>query len=426
MAIIGVDVLMKKFSQSTHIYSGDESSVLTAIPPIQEGIGNFIGFANDVVDGIIRSILNEIMLKGKVLPLPFYEAVETMFDKHDNFMDFCRRLSIRLMGMYAISMSSSSDFKCDKEEMESAISATLTDTSSSLSVKVTDELVSRLAESFCDGFDEDRLVSIFERNEYDEFFLSDYNVDVAISSSGKGESALSILDLPSQYPMSPEFDYSQLDDAVMFMDIVTFIIGRSIIGRSDSEEVVYDIIDKKTDVYELLNAMMEEYDEGDIPEIPKSKITDELISRLRTRTYDEINDAFFSPDGIIQYVLAGEIAFSEYMCPEMGDDGFALGALDITAKVSSNGHIKIDTPEESDYRMNGADAFVEKLKLFRALFSDDNGEVSIVFESNHEQYIVKDVVRLSVALPDVYFDFYDSRIDDEGSLYIEFTISLKS
>lgn len=411
---------MKELSQSTHIYSGDESSVLTAIPPIQEGIGNFIGFANDVVDGIIRSILNEIMLKGKVLPLPFYEAVEAMFDKHDNFMDFCRRLSIRLMGMYAISMSSSSDFKCDKEEMESVISATLTDTSSSLSVKVTDELVSRLAESFCDGFDEDGLVSIFERNEYDEFFLSDYNVEVAISSSGKGESALSILDLPSQYPMSPEFDYSQLDDAVMFMDIVTLIIGRS------DFDVVHDIIDKKTDVYELLNSMREEYDEGDIPEIPKSKITDELISRLRSRTYNEINDAFFSSDGIIQDVLAGEITFSEYMCPEMGDDGFALGALDIIAKVTPNGHVEIDTPEESDYRMNGADAFVEKLKLFRALFSDDNGEVSIVFESNHEQYIVKDVVRLSVALPDVYFDFYNSRLDEEGNLYIDFSISLKS
>lgn len=420
MAIIGVDALMKELSQSTHIYSGDESSVLTAIPPIQEGIGNFIGFANDVVDGIIRSILNEIMLKGKVLPLPFYEAVEAMFDKHDNFMDFCRRLSIRLMGMYAISMSSSSDFKCDKEEMESVISATLTDTSSSLSVKVTDELVSRLAESFCDGFDEDGLVSIFERNEYDEFFLSDYNVEVAISSSGKGESALSILDLPSQYPMSPEFDYSQLDDAVMFMDIVTLIIGRS------DFDVVHDIIDKKTDVYELLNSMREEYDEGDIPEIPKSKITDELISRLRSRTYNEINDAFFSSDGIIQDVLAGEITFSEYMCPEMGDDGFALGALDIIAKVTPNGHVEIDTPEESDYRMNGADAFVEKLKLFRALFSDDNGEVSIVFESNHEQYIVKDVVRLSVALPDVYFDFYNSRLDEEGNLYIDFSISLKS
>lgn len=420
MAIIGIDALMKELSQSTYIYSGDESSVLTAIPPIQEGIGNFMGFAKDVVDGTIRSILNEIMLKGKVLPLPFYEAVEAMFDKHDNFMDFCRRLSIRLMGMYAISMSSSSDFKCDKEEMESVISATLTDTSSSLSVKVTDELVSRLAETFCNGFDEDSLVDIFERDEYDKFFLSDYNVDVAISSRGKGESALSILDLPSQYPMSPEFDYSQLDDAVMFMDIVTFIIGRSDFG------VVHDIIDKKTDVYELLNSMREEYDEGDIPEITKSKITDELISRLRTRTYAEINDAFFSSDGIIQYVLAGEIAFSEYMCPEMGDDGFALGALDITAKVSSNGHIEIDTPEESDYRMNGADAFVEKLKLFRALFSDDNGEVSIVFESNHEQYIVKDVVRLSVALPDVYFDFYNSRLDEEGNLYIDFSISLKS
>lgn len=420
MAIIGIDALMKDLSQSTYIYSGDESSVLTAIPPIQEGIGNFMGFAKDVVDGTIRSILNEIMLKGKVLPLPFYEAVEAMFDKHDNFMDFCRRLSIRLMGMYAISMSSSSDFKCDKEEMESVISATLTDTSSSLSVKVTDELVSRLAETFCNGFDEDSLVDIFERDEYDKFFLSDYNVDVAISSRGKGESALSILDLPSQYPMSPEFDYSQLDDAVMFMDIVTFIIGRSDFG------VVHDIIDKKTDVYELLNSMREEYDEGDIPEITKSKITDELISRLRTRTYAEINDAFFSSDGIIQYVLAGEIAFSEYMCPEMGDDGFALGALDITAKVSSNGHIEIDTPEESDYRMNGADAFVEKLKLFRALFSDDNGEVSIVFESNHEQYIVKDVVRLSVALPDVYFDFYNSRLDEEGNLYIDFSISLKS
>lgn len=420
MAIIGIDALMKELSQSTYIYSGDESSVLTAIPPIQEGIGNFMGVAKDVVDGTIRSILNEIMLKGKVLPLPFYEAVEAMFDKHDNFMDFCRRLSIRLMGMYAISMSSSSDFKCDKEEMESVISATLTDTSSSLSVKVTDELVSRLAETFCNGFDEDSLVDIFERDEYDKFFLSDYNVDVAISSRGKGESALSILDLPSQYPMSPEFDYSQLDDAVMFMDIVTFIIGRSDFG------VVHDIIDKKTDVYELLNSMREEYDEGDIPEITKSKITDELISRLRTRTYAEINDAFFSSDGIIQYVLAGEIAFSEYMCPEMGDDGFALGALDITAKVSSNGHIEIDTPEESDYRMNGADAFVEKLKLFRALFSDDNGEVSIVFESNHEQYIVKDVVRLSVALPDVYFDFYNSRLDEEGNLYIDFSISLKS
>jgi len=76
--------------------------------------------------------------------------------------------------------------------------------------------------------------------------------------------------------------------------------------------------------------------------------------------------------------------------------------------------------------MNGADAFVEKLKLFRALFSDDNGEVSIVFESNHEQYIVKDVVRLSVALPDVYFDFYNSRLDEEGNLYINFSISLKS
>lgn len=263
-------------------------------------------------------------------------------------------------------------------------------------------------------------MAIFERNEYDEFFLSDYNVEVAISSSGKGESALSILDLPSQYPMSPEFDYSQLDDAVMFMDIVTFIIGRS------DFDVVHDIIDKKTDVYELLNSMREEYDEGDIPEIPKSKITDELISRLRSRTYNEINDAFFSSDGIIQDVLAGEITFSEYMCPEMGDDGFALGALDITAKVSSNGHIEIDTPEESDYRMNGADAFVEKLKLFRALFSDDNGEVSIVFESNHEQYIVKDVVRLSVALPDVYFDFYNSRLDEEGNLYIDFSISLKS
>lgn len=420
MAIVGIDALMKELSQSTHIYSGDESSVLTAIPPIQEGIGNFTGFAKDVVDGTIRSILNEIMLKGKVLPLPFYEAVEAMFDKHDNFMDFCRRLSVRLMAMYAISMSSSSNFKCDKKEMESVISATLTDTSSSLSVKVTDELVSRLAESFCDGFDEDGLVSIFERNEYDEFFLSDYNVEVAISSSGKGESALSILDLPSQYPMSPEFDYSQLDDAVMFMDIVTFIIGRS------DFDVVHDIIDKKTDVYELLNSMMEEYDEGDIPEIPKSKITDELISRLRSRTYNEINDAFFSSDGIIQDVLAGEITFSEYMCPEMGDDGFALGALDITAKVSSNGHVEIDTPEESDYRMNGADAFVEKLKLFRALFSDDNGEVSIVFESNHEQYIVKDVVRLYVALPDVYFDFYNSRLDEEGNLYIDFSISLKS
>lgn len=420
MAIVGIDALMKELSQSTHIYSGDESSVLTAILPIQEGIGNFIGFAKDVVDGTIRSILNEIMLKGKVLPLPFYEAVEAMFDKHDNFMDFCRRLSIRLMGMYAISMSSSSDFKCDKEEMESVISATLTDTSSSLSVKVTDELVSRLAESFCDGFDEDGLVSIFERDEYDKFFLSDYNVNVAISSSGKGESALSILDLPSQYPMSPEFDYSQLDDAVMFMDIVTFIIGRS------DFDVVHDIIDKKTDVYELLNSMREEYDEGDIPEIPKSKITDELISRLRSRTYDEINEAFFSSDGVIQDVLAGEITFSEYMCPEMGDDGFALGALDIIAKVTPNGHVEIDTPEESDYRMNGADAFVEKLKLFRALFSDDNGEVSIVFESNHEQYIVKDVVRLSVALPDVYFDFYNSRLDEEGNLYIDFSISLKS
>ena len=394
--------------------------MLTAIPPIQEGIGNYIEFAKDVVDGTIRSILNEIMLKGKVLPLPFSEDVESMFDTHDNFIDFCRRLSVRLMGMYAISMSSSSDFKCNKEEMESVISSTLTDTSSSLSVEITDELVSRLAETFCNGFDEDSLVDIFERDEYDKFFLSDYNVDVAISSRGKGESALSILDLPSQYPMSPEFDYSQLDDAVMFMDIVTFIIGRSDFG------VVHDIIDKKTDVYELLNAMMEEYDEGDIPEIPKSKITDELISRLRTRTYNEINDAFFSSDGIIQDVLAGEISFSEYMCPEIGDDGFALGALDITAKVSSNGHIEIDTPEESDYRMNGADVFVEKLKLFRALFSDDNGEVSIVFESNHEQYIVKDVVRLSVALPDVYFDFYNSRLDEEGNLYIDFSISLKS
>lgn len=420
MAIVGIDALMKELSQSTHIYSGDESSVLTAIPPIQEGIGNFIGFAKDVVDGTIRSILNEIMLKGKVLPLPFYEAVEAMFDKHDNFMDFCRRLSIRLMGMYAISMSSSSDFKCDKEEMESVISATLTDTSSSLSVKVTDELVSRLAESFCDGFDEDRLVSIFERDEYDKFFLSDYNVDVAISSSGKGESALSILDLPSQYPMSSEFDYSQLVDAVMFMDIVTFIIGRS------DFDVVHDIIDKKTDVYELLNSMREEYDEGDIPEIPKSKITDELISRLRSRTYDEINDAFFSSDGIIQDVLAGDIDFSGYVYTEMNDDEFSLGSLDIIAKVTPNGHIEIDTPEESDYRMNGADGLVEKLKLFRALFSDDNGEVSIVFESNHEQYIVKDVVRLSVALPDVYFYFYNSRLDDEGNLYIDFTISLKS
>lgn len=420
MAIVGIDALMKELSQSTHIYSGDESSVLTAIPPIQEGIGNFIGFAKDVVDGTIRSILNEIMLKGKVLPLPFYEAVEAMFDKHDNFMDFCRRLSIRLMGMYAISMSSSSDFKCDKEEMESVISATLTDTSSSLSVKVTDELVSRLAESFCDGFDEDRLVSIFERDEYDKFFLSDYNVDVAISSSGKGESALSILDLPSQYPMSSEFDYSQLVDAVMFMDIVTFIIGRS------DFDVVHDIIDKKTDVYELLNSMREEYDEGDIPEIPKSKITDELISRLRSRTYDEINDAFFSSDGIIQDVLAGDIDFSGYVYTEMNDDEFSLGSLDIIAKVTPNGHIEIDTPEESDYRMNGADTFVEKLKLFRALFSDDNGEVSIVFESNHEQYIVKDVVRLSAALPDAYFDFYNSRLDEEGNLYIDFTISLKS
>lgn len=413
---------MKELSQSTHtyIYSGDESSVLTAIPPIQEGIGNYIEFAKDVVDGTIRSILNEIMLKGKVLPLPFSEDVESMFDTHDNFIDFCRRLSVRLMAMYAISMSSSSNFKCDKKEMENVISEILADTSNVLSVEITDELVSRLAETFCNGFDEDSLVAIFERNEYDEFFLSDYNVEVAISSSGKGESALSILDLPSQYPMSPEFDYSQLDDAVMFMDIVTFIIGRS------DFDVVHDIIDKKTDVYELLNSMMEEYDEGDIPEIPKSKIADELISRLRSRTYNEINDAFFSSDGIIQDVLAGEITFSEYMCPEMGDDGFALGALDITAKVSSNGHIKIDTPEESDYRMNGADDFVEKLKLFRALFSDDNGEVSIVFESNHEQYIVKDVVRLSVALPDVYFDFYNSRLDEEGNLYIDFSISLKS
>lgn len=394
--------------------------MLTAIPPIQEGIGNYIEFAKDVVDGTIRSILNEIMLKGKVLPLPFSEDVESMFDTHDNFIDFCRRLSVRLMAMYAISMSSSSNFKCDKKEMENVISEILADTSNVLSVEITDELVSRLAETFCNGFDEDSLVAIFERNEYDEFFLSDYNVEVAISSSGKGESALSILDLPSQYPMSPEFDYSQLDDAVMFMDIVTFIIGRS------DFDVVHDIIDKKTDVYELLNSMMEEYDEGDIPEIPKSKITDELISRLRSRTYNEINDAFFSSDGINQDVLAGEITFSEYMCPEMGDDGFALGALDITAKVSSNGHIKIDTPEESDYRMNGADVFVEKLKLFRALFSDDNGEVSIVFESNHEQYIVKDVVRLSVALPDVYFDFYNSRLDEEGNLYIDFSISLKS
>lgn len=394
--------------------------MLTAIPPIQEGIGNFMGFAKDVVDGTIRSILNEIMLKGKVLPLPFYEAVEAMFDKHDNFMDFCRRLSIRLMGMYAISMSSSSDFKCNKEEMKSVISATLTDTSSSLSVEITDELVSRLAETFCNGFDEDSLVDIFERDEYDKFFLSDYNVEVAISSSGKGESALSILDLPSQYPMSPEFDYSQLDDAVMFMDIVTFIIGRS------DFDVVHDIIDKKTDVYELLNSMMEEYDEGDIPEITKSKITDELISRLRTRTYDDINDAFFSSDGIIQDVLAGDIDFSGYIYTEMDDDEFSLGSLDIIAKVTPNGHIEIDTPEDSDYRMSGADGLVEKLKLFRALFSDDNGEVSIVFESNHEQYIVKDVVRLSVALPDAYFDFYNSRLDEEGNLYIDFSISLKS
>lgn len=220
--------------------------------------------------------------------------------------------------------------------------------------------------------------------------------------------------------MSPEFDYSQLDDAVMFMDIVTFIIGRSDFG------VVHDIIDKKTDVYELLNSMMEEYDEGDIPEITKSKITDELISRLRTRTYDDINDAFFSSDGIIQDVLAGDIDFSGYMYPETGDDDSSLVSLDIIAKVTPNGHVEIDTPEDSDYRMSGADSFVEKLKLFRALFSDDNGEVSIVFESNHEQYIVKDVVRLSVALPDAYFDFYNSRLDEEGNLYIDFSISLKS
>lgn len=420
MAIIDVDVLMKKFSQSTHIYSGDESSVLTEISPIKQGIGNFIGFANDVVEYAIRSILNEMILKGDVIPVPFLNDAEDMFDTCDNFKVFRRRLSVRIMSMYAISMSSSSDFKFDKKLIENAIMESLTDISSALSVEITDELVSRLAETFYDEFDEDSLVSIFERDDYDKSHLSDYFVDVVISSSGKDEPYLSILDLPSPYPMSPEFDYSQLDDAVMFMDIVTFIIGRP------DFDVVHDIIDKKTDVYELLNSMMEEYDEGDIPEIPKSKITDELISRLRTRTYDEINDAFFSSDGIIQDVLAGEIAFSEYMCPEMGDDGFALGALDITAKVSSNGHIEIDTPEESDYRMNGADAFVEKLKLFRALFSDDNGEVSIVFESNHEQYIVKDVVRLSVALPDVYFDFYNSRLDDEGNLYIEFTISLKS
>lgn len=420
MAIVGIDALMKELSQSTHIYSGDESSVLTAIPPIQEGIGNFVGFAKDVVDGTIRSILNEIMLKGKVLPLPFYEAVEAMFDTHDNFMFFCRSLSIRLMGMYAISMSSSSDFKCDKEEMKSVISATLTDTSSSLSVKFTDELVSRLAETFCDGFDEYSLVDIFERDEYDKFYLSDYNVDVAISSSGKGESALSILDLPSTYPMSSEFDYSQLVDAMMFMDIVTFIIGRS------DFDVVHDIIGKKTDVYELLNSMREEYDEGDIPEIPKSKITDELISRLRSRTYDEISEAFFSSDGIIQDVLAGDIDFSGYMYTEMDDDEFSLGSLDIIAKVTPNGHIEIDTPEDSDYRISGADGLAEKLKLFRALFSDDNGEVSIVFESNYETYIVKDVVRVSAAIPDVYYSFYNSRLDDEGNLYIEFTISLKS
>lgn len=422
MAIVGIDALMKELSQSTHtyIYSGDESSVLTAIPPIQEGIGNYIEFAKDVVDGTIRSILNEIMLKGKVLPLPFSEDVESMFDTHDNFIDFCRRLSVRLMAMYAISMSSSSNFKCDKKEMENVISEILADTSNVLSVEITDELVSRLAETFCDGFDEDSLVSIFEQDEYDKFFLSDYNVDVAISSSGKGESALSILDLPSQYTMSFEFDYSQLVDAVMFMDIVTFIIGRS------DFDVVHDIIDKKTDVYELLNSMREEYDEGDIPEIPKSKITDELISRLRSRTYDEINDAFFSSDGIIQDVLAGDIDFSGYVYTEMNDDEFSLGSLDIIAKVTPNGHVEIDTPEESDYRMNGADAFVEKIKLFRALFSDDNGEVSIVFESNHEQYIVKGVVRLSAALPDVYFDFYNSRLDEEGNLYIDFSISLKS
>ena len=422
MAIVGIDALMKELSQSTHtyIYSGDESSVLTAIPPIQEGIGNYIDFAKDVVDGTIRSILNEIMLKGKVLPLPFSEDVEAMFDTHDNFMDFCRRLSVRLMGIYAISMSSSSDFKCDKKLMENVISATLTDTSSALSVEITDELVSRLAETFCNGFDEDSLVAIFERDEYDKFFLSDYNVDVAISSKGKGEPFLSLLDLPSAYSMSSDFDYSQLSDAVMFMDIVTYIIGRS------DFDVVHDIIDKKTDVYELLNSMREEYDEGDIPEIPKSKITDELISRLRSRTYDEINEAFFSSDGIIQDVLAGDIDFSGYMYTEMDDDEFSLGSLDIIAKVTPNGHIEIDTPEDSDYRMSGADGLVEKLKLFRALFSDDNGEVSIVFESNHETYIVKDVVRISATLPDVYYSFYNSRLDDEGILYIEFTISLKS
>lgn len=426
MAIVGIDALIKELSQSTHIYSGDESSVYAMALPMENGLGGLSDFVEKCIDSEFLAILDGMSDIGGVIPSKFLDEVERIIDTYDNLRKLKHRLSFKIACIYMTRESAFSEFVCGRNEIGYIIKDVLSYFSSALSVDLSDELVTHLTDIFFKGFDEDNVYAIFERGEYYKDHIYHDDIDIAISSNIKDEESLSILDPTLPYGKHSKIDYNVLNEAIKFMNLVAYLFGRE-------PNLIEEVLDKGVDIYELLNSIKDQYiecdyeDECDEYDIVKSDVTNSLTQRLLSKRSDEVKSAFLSVDGIVRDVVEGDASFKDFSCIDVYNDDYdVIYFYDISVKVSPNGGVKLDENGNPTYRIRHVEDLYEKLVVFKALFSDSDGNITIDFKLDNEIFIVQDPIDVKRLSPEVYPAYNGGRVDDDGNLCIDFGMTLKS
>nr|DAX46047.1 MAG TPA: hypothetical protein [Caudoviricetes sp.] len=427
MAIVGIDALMKELSQSTHIYSGDESSVYMMVRPIENGLGGFSDFVEKCIYSELEAILDGMSDINGVIPPKFLDEVERIIDTYDNLRKLKHRLSFKIACLYMTREDAFSEFVCGRNEIGHIINEVLSYFSNALSVDLSDELVTHLTDIFFKGFDEDDVYAIFERGEYDKDHIYHDDIDIAISSNFKEEGEfLSILDPTIPHGKHAEIDYNVLNEAIKFMNLVAYLFGRE-------PNLIEEVLDKGVDIYELLNSIKDQYiecdyeDECDEYDVVKSNVTNSLTQRLLSKRSDEVKSAFLSANGIVRDVVEGDISFKDFSCIDVYNDDYdVIYFYDISVKVSPNGDVKLDENGNPTYIIRHVEDLYEKLTVFKALFSNSDGNITIDFKSDNEIFIVQDLIDVKRLSPDVYSTDYGGRVDEDGDLCIDFGMTLKS
>ena len=414
MAIIGVDVLMKKFGGKEHFSVDNSSDLMESLIPLKGGVAMY-----DLVDSInqdrdIKNIFITSIFDDRNVIINRLKVRHGFDLSHKNAIYACYEMITKVVTNFLFSKKSASDI------------------SSESFLEVADDIWSSLGgasvlcnyDEFKRAFSSDDVLSLLKglmRRSTDEddclpkeMFFACYN-----TSSKRVEYGLCSKKLNDIYYESPDIVEQELSCMSLFMyDLIRLIVQDGHMNDSLRNMPIEEVIKKiKTYFYgSISNNMSYYFDRKFGTTYNKGKVNTDLCSQVMSCLLRKSNEQI---NRLIKGVSLADLGSSSNgFFPQDGDSFLSIHAqfeCDSTGGPKGIGHPILNRKKNIN---------LGKLsEWYRSFYGDDNGVYSVIYEVNGEKFFIENPLFFMPASG--YVKLRKMNSYDENSYNIGTTINYK-